>query len=131
MKLPCKSTGLLLRSYECSDLIPMITIYWAALHRLRNIWKFKLSKKLKIRFFIAAACESVLLYGSEARTLTKANIYIRKKVWMGHTQECCVWCWVFYGRLSQQRCPTWEVTETIRQDQEQEIKIGGTLHYAS
>ena len=36
---------------------------WAALHRLRNIWKSKLSQKLKIRLFIAA-CESILLYGS-------------------------------------------------------------------
>ena len=31
---------------------------WAALHRLNNIWKSKLSKKIKIRLFIAA-CESV------------------------------------------------------------------------
>ena len=73
MKLPCKSAGLLLRSYERNDLITMITIYWAALHRLKNIWKSKLSKKLKIRFFIAVACESFLLYGLEARTLTKAK----------------------------------------------------------
>ena len=45
---------------------------WAALHRLKNIGKFKLSKKLKIRLFIAA-CESVLLYGSEVWTMTKAQ----------------------------------------------------------
>ena len=45
---------------------------WAALHRLKNIWKSKLSRKLKIRLFIAA-CESVLLYGSEAWTMTKAQ----------------------------------------------------------
>ena len=45
---------------------------WAALHRLKNIWKSKLSKNLKIRLFIAA-CESVLLYGSEAWTLTRAQ----------------------------------------------------------
>ena len=38
---------------------------WAALHRLRNIWNSKLFQKLKIRLFIAA-CESILLYGSEA-----------------------------------------------------------------
>ena len=41
---------------------------WAALHRLQNIWKSKLSKSLKVRLFIAA-CESVLLYGSETWTL--------------------------------------------------------------
>lgn len=45
---------------------------WAALHRLKNIWKSKLSKSIKIRLFIAA-CESVLLYGSETWTLTKAQ----------------------------------------------------------
>jgi len=45
---------------------------WAALHRLKNIWKSKLSKSLKVRLFIAA-CESVLLYGSETWTLTKAQ----------------------------------------------------------
>ena len=33
---------------------------WAALHRLKNIWKSKLSQKLKIRLFIAAF-KSVLL----------------------------------------------------------------------
>ena len=27
---------------------------WAALHRLKNIWKSKLSRKLQIRLFIAA-----------------------------------------------------------------------------
>ena len=36
------------------------------------IWKSKLSKSLKIRLFIAT-CESVLLYGSETWTLTKAQ----------------------------------------------------------
>jgi len=41
---------------------------WGALHRLKDIWKSKLSKSLKIRLFIAA-CESVLLYGSETWTL--------------------------------------------------------------
>ena len=45
---------------------------WAALHRLKDIWKSKLSKSLKIRLFIAA-CESLLLYGSETWTLTKAQ----------------------------------------------------------
>ena len=45
---------------------------WGALHRLKTIWKSKLSKSLKIRLFIAA-CESVLLYGSETWTLTKAQ----------------------------------------------------------
>ena len=45
---------------------------WGALHRLKDIWKSKLSKSLKVRLFIAA-CESVLLYGSETWTLTKAQ----------------------------------------------------------
>ena len=47
---------------------------WVALHRLKNIWKSILSKRLKIRLFIAA-CKSllVLLYGSVAWTMTKAQ----------------------------------------------------------
>ena len=45
---------------------------WGTLHRLKDIWKSKLSKSLKIRLFIAA-CESVLLYGSETWTLKKAQ----------------------------------------------------------
>ena len=45
---------------------------WGALHRLKDIWKSKLSKSLRIKLFIAA-CESVLLYGSETWTLTKAQ----------------------------------------------------------
>ena len=71
---------------------------WTALHRLRNnrnIWNSKLSQKLKIRLFIAA-CESILLYGSEAWTLTRAQ---EKSVDMGHTPRCCVWCWVFHGGI--------------------------------
>ena len=44
---------------------------WGALHRLNSIWKSNLSKSLKTRLFIAA-CESVLLYGSETWTLTKS-----------------------------------------------------------
>ena len=38
----------------------------------KDIWKSKISKSLKIRLLIAA-CESVLLYGSETWTLTKAQ----------------------------------------------------------
>ena len=41
---------------------------WAALHRLKKKWKSKLSKKLKIRLFIAA-CESVLLYHVRLRSM--------------------------------------------------------------
>ena len=43
---------------------------WAALHKLRKIWTSNLSKKLKIRLFLATV-ESVLLYGSETWTVTK------------------------------------------------------------
>ena len=39
---------------------------------MKDIWKSKLSKSLKIRLFIAA-CESVLLYGSETWTLIRAQ----------------------------------------------------------
>ena len=50
-------------------------------------------KSLKIRLLIAA-CESVLLYGSETWTLTKAQ----EKSLVGHTQRCyCVWCWISHA----------------------------------
>ena len=45
---------------------------WAAIHRLKSIWKSDLSKRLKIRLFLAA-CESVLLYGAESWTLTQGQ----------------------------------------------------------
>jgi hypothetical protein len=46
-------------------------IAWKALHKMKKLWKSSLSRKLKIRFFIAAV-ETILLYGCEAWTLTKA-----------------------------------------------------------
>ena len=42
---------------------------WQALHKLKKIWRSSLSDQLKRRLFVATA-ESVLLYGSEAWTLT-------------------------------------------------------------
>ena len=78
---------------------------WAALHRLKNIWKSKLSKNLKIRLFIAA-CESVLLYGSEAWTLTRAQeksldgTYTKMlRMVLGVTWKDKVSNEVLYGRL--------------------------------
>ena len=45
---------------------------WAALDKLRSIWKSQLNSTLKRNIF-RAVVESVLLYGSEAWTLTKNN----------------------------------------------------------
>ena len=45
---------------------------WAALEKLSSIWKLSHSTTLKRNFF-RAVVESVLLYGSEARTLTKTH----------------------------------------------------------
>ena len=45
---------------------------WNACHKLRKIWTSKISKKIKTRLFIATV-ESVLLYGAETWTLTKAT----------------------------------------------------------
>ena len=44
---------------------------WSACHKLDKIWTSKLSRNIKIKLFIATV-ESVLLYGSEAWTLTVA-----------------------------------------------------------
>ena len=43
---------------------------WSALDKLSSIWKSNLTETLKRNFF-RAVVESVLLYGSEAWTLTK------------------------------------------------------------
>ena len=42
---------------------------WQALNRMRNIWESRMSRGLKIRFFLAAI-ESILLYGCESWTVT-------------------------------------------------------------
>ena len=44
---------------------------WSSCHKLKKIWNSSLSRKIKERLFIATV-ESVLLYGSEAWTITKA-----------------------------------------------------------
>ena len=49
---------------------------WAACHKMKKIWKSKLRKDLKIRLF-QATVESILLYGSETWTITKA---LEKKI---------------------------------------------------
>ena len=43
---------------------------WSVCHKLRKIWKSTLSKRIKIRLFIATV-ESVLLYGAETWTITQ------------------------------------------------------------
>ena len=43
---------------------------WSALNRMEIIWKSKIQKELKIRFF-RATVESVMMYGAESWTLTK------------------------------------------------------------
>ena len=47
------------------------SLAWKAMHGMKKIWKSSLSRKLKIRFFTAAV-ETILLYGCEAWTLTRA-----------------------------------------------------------
>ena len=44
---------------------------WSACHKLRKMWSSKLSRGVKTRLFLATV-ESVLLYGAETWTLTKA-----------------------------------------------------------
>ena len=53
------------------DMTIRITKAWAALNKLASIWKSNLPDNLK-RSFFRVVVESVLLYGSTTRTLTKA-----------------------------------------------------------
>ena len=46
------------------------SLAWSSCHKLKKVWSSKLSRKIKVRLFITTV-ESVLLYGSEAWTLTK------------------------------------------------------------
>ena len=43
---------------------------WAAVNKLDNIWKSKLTRELKVKFF-RACVESILLYNSETWTITR------------------------------------------------------------
>ena len=49
---------------------------WSSCHKLQKIWNSTLSRRMKVRLFTATV-ESVLLYGSEAWTITKA---LKKKI---------------------------------------------------
>ena len=55
---------------------------WSACHRLRRIWKSILKRSIKERLFMASV-ESILLYGSETWTVTKA---IEKKLYGCYTK---------------------------------------------
>ena len=54
---------------SASDIAVRKALAWSACHRLRKIWTSKLRRQIKERLFLATV-ESVLLYGSEAWTLT-------------------------------------------------------------
>jgi hypothetical protein len=44
---------------------------WSACNKLKKLWKSKINKKIKTRLFLVTV-ESVLLYGAETWTITKA-----------------------------------------------------------
>ena len=46
---------------------------WAACHKMKNIWKSRLCRRLKIQLF-QATVESILLYGSETWTMNKSLV---------------------------------------------------------
>ena len=43
---------------------------WGALNKMETVWKSKLSRNLKVRFF-RTTVESVIMYGAEIWTLTR------------------------------------------------------------
>ena len=53
------------------DIDNRIGMAWTAANKMDTIWKWNMNKNLKIRFF-KSTVESVLLYGSEYRTITKS-----------------------------------------------------------
>ena len=56
------------------DMEIRIGLAWKALNKMDKIWKSNLCRSLKIQFF-RATVESVMLYGAESWTLTKAMSY--------------------------------------------------------
>ena len=76
--------------------------------RLQNIWKSKLSKSLKVRLFIAA-CESVLLYGSETWTLHDKGS--REKFGWDIYQDATHGAGCHMEGQGQQCCPVRQVTK--------------------
>ena len=52
---------------------------WTALNNMEVVWKYDLSKSIKLDFF-RAVVERVLFYGSNAWTLTKSLL----RNWMDH-----------------------------------------------
>ena len=64
----CRYLGAWINGTE-HDLVVRKAKAWAACHKMKKIWKSNLRRDLKIRLF-QATVESVLLYGSEAWTLT-------------------------------------------------------------
>ena len=54
-----------------ADISVRKALAWSACHRLRKVWNSKLRRQIKERLFLATV-ESVLLYGSEAWTLTQS-----------------------------------------------------------
>ena len=65
-----KYLGLWLES-SAKDFEVRKALAWSACHRLRRTWKSNLRRSIKERLFVAAV-ESILLYGSETWTVTKA-----------------------------------------------------------
>ena len=64
-----KYLGAWMRSTE-TDIKIRKAMAWKACNKLDNIWRSKLTKKVKVKLF-QATVESVLLYGSETWTVTK------------------------------------------------------------
>ena len=66
-----KYLGSLTQSTE-ADIMSRKAAAWKACNKLKNIWKAPLGRSFKLRLFLAVV-ESVLLYGSEAWTLTETQ----------------------------------------------------------
>ena len=87
------------------DMEVRIGLAWKALNKMRTVWKSNLKRSLKVQFF-RAIVESVLLYGSETWTLTKAmgkrlnGAYTRMlRVALGHTWQEHLKNGELYGKL--------------------------------
>ena len=63
---------------------------WKALNSMMKIWKSGMRRPLKVRFFVATI-ESILLYGCESWTLSKAQEKSLDGTYTRMLPGCCVW----------------------------------------
>jgi len=97
---------------------------WAACHKMKKVWKSDLRKDLKIRLF-QATVESILLYGSETWTMTKALV---KKIDGCYTRMLRMVLNVNWSSHTTNRELYGSLPRATSKIQERRMKLAGHIH---